>query len=253
MADIDAAGSGRLEWSDIVGVFRRPQPFTWPMAALFTIMPLYLFMPALFDGRTLHVPEVWLDGAIPLRAEWAPVYGSLFCAALLPAFVVQHQELLHRTVLAFLMAWLVSFAFFFAYPTLAPSHPGIVVHGFADWALRTIYASDVKYNCFPSLHVAQSFVAAFACREVHRGVGRVAIGWASLVGVSTLFTKQHYFLDVVSGALLGYIAYATFIRGFRRESIPPVVRRAAPALAAGAFATYGLLLLVFLVLYAVGA
>ena len=249
---MSAFASAPLEWRDVLRVFRRPQSFTWPMAVLFVIMPGYLFMPAMFDDRTLHAPEIGLDRALPLLSEWSFVYGSLFCVALLPAFVVQDEDLLDRTIKAYLAAWLVSFAFFFVYPTVAPAHPRVTGGGFADWGMRAIYGADVKYNCFPSLHVAQSFIAALACYHVHRGVGKVALVWAALVGVSTLFTKQHYVLDVVAGAALGYCAYRAFVRGFPRERIPTVVRRAAPVLAAGAFLTYGLIVGTFWALYAFG-
>jgi membrane-associated phospholipid phosphatase len=244
--------SAALDWRDVLHVFQRPQSFTWPMGVLFVIMPGYLLMPALFGDRTLHAPEIWLDRALPRLSEWSFVYGSLFCVALLPAFVVQDEGLLDRTIKAYLAAWLVSFAFFFAYPTIAPAHPKVTGSGFADWGMRAIYAADVKYNCFPSLHVAQSFIAALACYHVHRGVGKAALAWASLVGVSTLLTKQHYVLDVVTGAALGYCAYRAFILGFPRERIPVLVKRAAPMLAAGAFLTYGLIVGIFWALYASG-
>jgi membrane-associated phospholipid phosphatase len=75
---------------------------------------------------------------------------------------------------------------------------------------------------------------------VHRGVGVVAGVWAFFVGVSTLYTKQHYILDVIAGAFLAYAAYLVFLRSYPREAIPESERRLAPVLALGAFGTYGL-------------
>ena len=62
--------------------------------------------------------------------------------------------------------------------------------------------------CSPTWHVAHSFVSALSCWRVHRGVAVAAVLCASLVGVSTLFTKQHYVLDVMAGIVLALIAYA---------------------------------------------
>jgi membrane-associated phospholipid phosphatase len=223
------------------------------MVVLFAIVPLYIFIGEnAIPGRTVHAPEIALDRALPLVAPWSIVYGSLFLAVLLPVFVVHQQELVRRTIAAYLAAWVVSLAVFLAWPTVAPRHAQLVGGGFAEWALHAIWASDVRYNCFPSLHVAQSFLAAFACHRVHRGVGAAAFVWASLVGISTLYTKQHYFLDVIAGALLAGAAYGIFIRGFPREATPALERRMAPVLAAGAFATYGAVVGAFLVLYALG-
>jgi membrane-associated phospholipid phosphatase len=109
----------------------------------------------------------------------------------------------------------------------------------------------VRYNCFPSLHVAQCFLAAFAVHRVHRGVGMVAVLWAFLVGVSTVYTKQHYVLDVVGGIVLASVACAIFLRGYAREAIPESERRLAPILAAGAFATYGVLVAILWIVYSI--
>jgi membrane-associated phospholipid phosphatase len=118
--------------------------------------------------------------------------------------------------------------------------------------LRVIYSIDARYNCLPSLHVAQCFLAAFSCSVVHRGVGIVAIVWASFVALSTLYTKQHYVLDVITGILLACVAYAIFLRKYPREAIPERERRYAPLMAAGAVGVYGVILLTFWILYALG-
>ena len=231
----------------------RPQPVTGPMVALFMIIPFYLvigweFMP----GRTLHVPELALDRMATLAPGWSLTYLSLFLAALLPVFVVHQPELVRRTIFAFLMIWLLSFACFLAYPTIGPRPDKILGQGFDVWALKEIYASDVRYNCFPSLHVAQCFLAAFACHRVHRGVGIGAGVWAFLVGMSTVYTKQHYVLDVIGGMFLAYVAYVVFLRGYLREAVPEHERRLAPALALCALAAYGLIVGILWLAYVIG-
>lgn len=219
----------------------RPQPVTIPMVLLFAIIPVYLFIGhALIPGRELHVPAIAWDEAIPLWPAWSVVYGSLFLAALLPVFVVHQQELVRRVILAFLSVWLFSYAIFIAYPTVTPRPRELIGDDFFTWTLRGIYASDIRYNCFPSLHVAQCFLAAFACHRVHRGVGIVAVIWAVLVGTATLYTKQHYVLDVIAGAFIAWIAHLIFLRGFLREALPARERLLAPILALIAVGLYGL-------------
>ena len=230
----------------------RPQPVTIPMLVLFALIPGYLVIGAAVAGGPVHVPELALDRAIPVVPQGSLVYGSLFLAAVLPAFVIHQHEHLNRTLLAFILMWLVALGCFWFYPT-AYSRPGrIAGGGFGEWGLRVIYSTDDRYNCLPSLHVAQCFLAAFSCGRVHRGVGIVATVWASLVALSTLYTKQHYVLDVVTGILLACVAYATFVRAYPREAIPENERRYAPVMAAGAAGVYGVILLVFWTLYALG-
>jgi len=237
----DRAHAEPFEWRALVKLMARPQPVTVEMVALFAIIPLYLAIGAWVQGGVAHVPEITVDRMIPVRPEWSVVYGSLFLAALLPAFVVHQQELLRRTILAYLAMWLFSYACFLAYPTIGPRPGEVTGDGFFAWLLRVIYSSDVRYNCLPSLHVAQCFLAALACHRVHRGVGVVAGVWAFAVGVSTLYTKQHYVLDVIAGMALAYVACRLFVRDFPRQAIPERERRFAPALALCAVGVYLLL------------
>ena len=108
---------------------------------------------------------------------------------------------------------------------------GELVQGGPMHVPELAYESDIRYNCFPSLHVAQCFIAALVCHRVHRGVGAVAGAWAGLVALSTLFTKQHYVLDVVGGVALAGVAWLFFVRGCPPDAVPERERRLAPALA----------------------
>jgi membrane-associated phospholipid phosphatase len=239
-------------WAEAASLFKRSQPVTLSMVALAATMPFYLYIGFLVQGGPVHVPALELDGMIPVEPAWAPVYLSLFLAALLPAFVLHQQELINRTVLAYLAAWLTAFAFFLAFPTIGSRPASIEANGFLAWMLRTIWASDHRFNCFPSLHVAQCFLAALACRRVHRGVGDAALVWASAVGLSTLYTKQHYVADVAGGIILALAAYLIFIRPYPAEAIPERERRLAPRLALGAVASYGILVGMLWVAYSLG-
>src|SRR5262249_45830980 len=148
---------------------------------------------------------------------------------------------IRRSVLAYLMVWIVAYVCFLAYPTVASRPAKVIGEGFVAWGLRFLYSADPPYNCFPSLHVAHSFVSALTCWRVHRGVGIAAALGASLVGVSTLFTKQHYVLDVVAGMFLATAAYVVFLRSYPRAAIPELDRRLAPVLTLGLIGSLGLL------------
>jgi len=211
----------------------RPYRVTVPMVLLVALVPFYIFIPELFPPSTRHVPELALDRMLPLQPEWALVYGALYLfLILLPVFVVRQEELIRRTVFAYLLIWLTAYVFFFAlYPTAAPRPGRVIGQGFAVWGLRALYSSDPPYNCFPSLHVAHSFVSALACHRVHARLGVVAIGFATLVAMSTLFTKQHYVLDVIAGVFLAAVAYGVFLRAYPTDRTPELDQRVAPALA----------------------
>jgi membrane-associated phospholipid phosphatase len=184
---------------------------------------------------------VALDGAIPLQPAWALVYGALYVFLIvLPVLVVREPQHIRRTVWAYLSVWLTAYVCFLLYPTVAPRGDSVAGEGFAAWGLRFLYQADPPYNCFPSLHVAHSFVSAFACYRVHRGVGIGAMLCAALVAVSTLYSRQHYVLDVVAGALMAWAAYAVFLRGLSRESVSRTDQRLAPVFALGMLAVAGM-------------
>ena len=110
-------------------------------------------------GRPQYVPELALDRIVPLKPGWALVCGSLYLfLILLPVFVVRQQEHIRRTVLAYLLVWIAAYICFLVYPTKAPRPVGVPGEGFMAWGLRFLYQADPPYNCFPSLHVAHSFV-----------------------------------------------------------------------------------------------
>jgi membrane-associated phospholipid phosphatase len=217
--------------------FTRPYPVTIGMVALILLVPVYLVIAGGVSHRTPHSPALALDRLLPLSPVWALVYGALYLSLIvLPVFVVRENEHIRRTFLAYLAVWITAYVFFLIYPTIAPRPAEVPGDGFASWALRFLYDADPPYNCFPSLHVAHSFVSALTCYLVNRRVGFAGIIAASLVAISTLYTKQHYVVDVVAGVLLACAAYAVFLRGYPHERIPARDRHLAPALAVGTLA-----------------
>jgi membrane-associated phospholipid phosphatase len=227
-----ASEADRVRWTTVVESLTRPYPVSIPMVVLVMLVPFYVFIPGFVHGRTLHAPELSLDRALSLQPAWALVYGALYLyLIILPVFVVRQQEHIRGTVFAYLMVWIVAYVCFFVYPTIAPRPAEVGGEGFAVWGLRFLYSADPPYNCFPSIHVAHSFVSALAVYRTHRALGIVATLCASLVAVSTLFSKQHYVLDVVAGAVLAWVAYVVFLRHLPRESVATLDHRLAPVFA----------------------
>ena len=212
---------------------------TWLAAAVVALAPLYFVIGIWTREWPVYRPELALDRAIPLQPAWMLVYGSLYVFAfLLPIVVVRQPRLLRQALKAFLAVMAAAYVGFMLFPTAAPRPDEVPGSGFLAWTLRVVYDIDPTHGCFPSLHVAYAFVSALTVSRVHRGVGIAALAWASLIGVSTLFTKQHFAADVVAGALLALAAYLLFLR-YPREEVAALDRRLAPRRAmavAGLFA-----------------
>jgi len=218
-----------------------------------SLAPLYFVIAILTQDRPTYAPDIALDRALPLQPAWMLVYGSLYVfVVLLPVLVVRQRELFRRALQAYLMVMIVAYAGFLLYPTAAPRPALVSGDGFAAWSLRLAYSLDPPYNCFPSLHVAYSFVSALTCYRVHRGVGAAAALWAGLIGVSTLLTKQHYVADVIVGALAAYAAYMLFLRRYQREAVAESDRRRAPFRALCAIGIFGIMVFGFWAAYQMG-
>jgi membrane-associated phospholipid phosphatase len=220
--------------SEVRGALTRPYRVTLPMVLLVSLVPLYIFIGVANKGRPHYAPAIALDAAIPLAPVWSLIYGAVYLFLIvLPVLAIRHEDLIRRTVRAYLAIWLTAYAIFLLYPTVAPRPDGDVVPGtgFGAWGLRLLYDMDPPVNCFPSLHVAHSFVGAFALWRLHARLGALALACAAVVALSTLFTKQHYVLDVVAGTALAYAAYALFMRRFPRAAAGEDEQRAAPAVA----------------------
>jgi membrane-associated phospholipid phosphatase len=218
-------------------------------SALVSLLPLYFAIGGLTSDRTLHAPAVALDRVISLQPIWMLVYGSLYVFMLLPLLLVRQEQLVRRALRAYLTVLIVAYVGFLAYPTVTPRPADVPGGGFLAWCLRANYSLDSRYNCFPSLHVAHSFLSALTSYRVHRGVGLIALLWATLIGISALYTKQHYVVDVIAGALLGFIAYAVFLRNYPRDAIAESDRRRAPRRALRVIAIFGTMVACMWVFY----
>ena len=222
-------------------------------STIVSLAPLYFVIGAMTRGRSTYTPEVALDRALSLQPAWTLVYASLYVfIVLMPLLVVRQRELYHRAMQAYLMVMIFGYAGFLLYPTLAPRPAQVLEDGFSAWSLRLVYSIDPPHGCFPSLHVAYSFVSALTCYRVHRGVGLVAGLWAALIGVSTLYTKQHYVVDVIVGALMAYLAYVLFLRSYSREAIAESERRLAPFRALRVIPIFGIMVAGYWVAYRMG-
>jgi protein-tyrosine phosphatase/membrane-associated phospholipid phosphatase len=78
--------------------------------------------------------------------------------------------------------------------------------GLFGWLFAVLAGFDKPFNQAPSLHIAL-LVILWVCYARHvQGAWRWLLhGWFGLIGVSVLTTYQHHFVDLPTGALLGWL------------------------------------------------
>ena len=159
------------------------------------------------------------DNAIPRVSAWAWIYILFYPALLLPfAFsrFRQDLEIFLRLCVGYLLQVLICLPLFIM--PIRIWHSEVTGDSASDWLLRLIYSIDTGFNVFPSMHVTfMSFLACFGTRFGGRKAGLAMWTFCGLIMASTLFTKQHYILDLPAGFALGL---ATYFLAFRSSYLP---------------------------------
>ena len=172
-----------------------------------------------------------LDRITPLSPSWVYVYVLVFIASFVPAFVVVRRRLFRRVAVAYFAVEVVALVTFVVFPVhMTLRAEGLPVDSFATWGIRLCYWVDIPTNCFPSLHVAMSTLAALCCWKSDRLVAAIATVVAVLIGASTMLVKQHYFADVVFGFALASASYLSFVHPARLGPEPRHFGRWAPGI-----------------------
>jgi membrane-associated phospholipid phosphatase len=163
-----------------------------------------------------------IDEELPVVAALALPYLAFLPAYWLTvawAFVAARN--FERLALAGVGIALVGLVVFVSFPTHAP-RPRIEDSGWANDALRFVYANDRPYNDFPSMHAASAMLFASYWWASGRALSHrlVAVAITVVVVTATVLIKQHSMAGALAGAVLGACAWALAKRVQREESAP---------------------------------
>jgi membrane-associated phospholipid phosphatase len=173
------------------------------LVAILLYFPINRFM---HDGVQLALP---IDQNIPLYPPAIVPY--LLGAALIVLFpiwaaiYIKPKEF-EAYVVSILTATVISYLAYLIFPTFV-SRPEIVSNDVFSKIIAILYQADRAYNAAPSGH---TFYTLISCLYLSRWQPRYKLVWAVLavlIILSTLFTRQHYVLDLVCGLALAVLAY----------------------------------------------
>lgn len=189
-----------------------------PEYTVFPMICTLILQILVYTGTKLlmrGVPHYNFECGLDLRIPFLPWTVSIYLGAFLYwviAFILilrSGKENAFRFLCAHTLSFLAALVFFLFLPT-TNTRPVPVGNGFWERGIRIVYALDTPDNLFPSLHCELSWLC---WRSLNQASGlskfrkRFALVFTLLVFVSTLTTKQHILIDVLSGWLLAEAAF----------------------------------------------
>jgi membrane-associated phospholipid phosphatase len=183
----------------------------------------------IFEPRML--PMTAWDQAIPFLPHTVWIYVSEYVYFIIIYALCREVLNMNRYVYAVLAIQFVSVAIFWAWPTTYPRHlfplPDSLDH-LTHWLFSSLRVGDSPNNCAPSLHVSSVMLCAFLFFNEQREKLWIFVTWGTLISLSTLTTKQHYIVDVVSGFMMAILFHWVFYRRISYHE-PRAARTAEPA------------------------
>lgn len=184
--------------------------------ALFFSIYFYLLKNPYF--AITKMPLTAVDNWIGFEPYYLYLYLSLWIyVSLVPALMKTQKELIYYGVYIGIVC-LIGVGIYILFPTSIPQY-GINLSYYPEFS--PLKAIDSAGNAFPSLHVATAFFSAFwfdrHLQQMHaRPLLRwLSGGWCLGIVYSTMAIKQHVFLDVVGGLVLGGILALLTLRHHR--------------------------------------
>ncbi|MEI6790346.1 MAG: phosphatase PAP2 family protein [Myxococcaceae bacterium] len=164
------------------------------------------FCAALFGlPRGCLLPNTWVDHSVPFLKWSVWIYVLEYPMLPVAFFLVRTEPNFTRMASSLIISILISSLIFLVFPTLI-ERPVILNLDTTDALWQCLHWMDAPTNCFPSLHVSIAAVIAVYAHRESKIFGIVSFILAALIILSTLTTKQHYFVDVLGGLLVSWIA-----------------------------------------------
>ena len=178
------------------------------------ILPYFILYFSIQSLITVHKFNFLtdIDTAIPFVPEFIWIYHTLFPAIILVCiFVIEKKDLYWTALLSYVSAIGILATFYVVFPSFYPRHE-LIVGNWSEWLVYLTWEIDGAHNTFPSSHVTFSWLLFYFFSDSSMAAKKswtvVALFcWAFLVTLSTLFLKQHYILDVLSGIILATCCY----------------------------------------------
>ncbi len=156
----------------------------------------------------------FVDKLIPFNKFFILPYISwyIFIAIFASILCIVDKGRYLKLLITLNIGMITCYIIYYFYPTYVP-RPMITGTDFFSNLVLNLYSADNPYNCFPSIHVLNSVLIALYIHEsekVCKATKIICIITAVFIILSTMFIKQHYFVDVLAGIIFACVLYFSF-------------------------------------------
>lgn len=175
-----------------------------PFLLIANIAMLAAYIP-LNRRRAAHYLEFPVDRYIPRLSIFVVPYAVYWFFVPFASYIIMQSVERQRFLEAMLLGSSLCVIFWAFFPT-GVRRPVIGQTGILNRFLRTIYVHDGDSNAMPSGHVTLTTIIAYFLAVTNPQLAVPIWILAVFIDISTVFTKQHYVIDVVIGLLVAWIA-----------------------------------------------
>ena len=184
----------------------------WLLLGWVVYFALYFLTENLIPYSACHVVHSRVDDLIPFCEYFLVFYTAWYVLifGLLLYYLLYDIDSFKKLQIFIMITQAIAMAVYIIWPSRQDMRPDEFVRSnFFTWLMGIIYGFDTSTGVCPSLHVGYSLgvLAVVLRKKSVKPVTKVAVViLVIMICVSTMFVKQHSFVDVIAAIPLGIIA-----------------------------------------------
>lgn len=188
---------------------------------IYLLIPIgiYLFKAQLYHFNRVHgtdnyhVVNMKIDDIIPFCKYFAVFYVSYYWLPQFMLWVLSFYDKKKYWILtiSFALSCVLANVFFYFYNVKMDLRATVDGNDIFSYLVKWVYNKDKSaLNCFPSIHAVLGvtlFLVGFRTKNIPKYWKVIALVFGIGTVLSTVFVKQHYFVDMIAGVVLAVIVY----------------------------------------------
>lgn len=202
-------------------IFKRKDKIKLVFIAILAFLFFYMLPNhiSFFEAKELILFS--FEHKIPLLTWTIWIYMSDYIYIVIAFLILKNTKNINRMFYSFIVFCFLSSIIFYLYPTTYPRPLMVYENNLNGFLFSFLHSIDTPSNCMPSLHVGMSYLLSYAFLYEQKKLFILFFAWSTLISISTLTTKQHYFIDIIGGlvfSLLSLFIVNKFFINFDKQS-----------------------------------